>query len=86
VPGAVEDRAVVDKYAGAVRKVPGMEEIEKLSVISRRSSVSEGATRQAEPERVPDWFLGNGLWGKEQQGYTPVFFSKECANDWKEGR
>jgi len=85
VPGAVEDRAVVDKYAGAVRKVPGMEEIEKLSVISRQSSVSEEADEQGEPGRVPDWPLGNGPRGKEQLGYTPVFLAKSAQTIGKKG-
>ena len=85
MPGAVEDRAVVDKYAGAVRKVPGMEEMEKLSVISRQSSVSDGADRQDEPGRIPDWPLGNGPRGKEQLGYTPVFLAKSAQTIGKKG-
>jgi len=35
MPGAVEDRAVVDKYAGAGRKVPGMEEMDSLQLRRR---------------------------------------------------
>jgi len=81
----VEDRAVVDKYAGAGRKVPGMEEIEKLSVISRQSSVSERADGQGGPGRVPDWPLGNGPRGKEQLGYTPVFLAKSAQTIGKKG-
>jgi len=53
-----------------------MEEIEKLSVISRHFLVSERADGQDEFGRVPDLPLGNGPRGKEELGYTPVFLAR----------
>jgi len=71
----VEDRAVVKKYAEAGRKVPGTEEREKSSVISRQSSALERDKREG------------GKVGRSIMGTTwvhPGNLPKECGSDWND--